>query len=1006
MTNEYKERVRDTDIAVIGMSGRFPGAPNLKQFWANLRDGAESVVALSDDVIAECGVPLEVLSKPNYVKTASVLEDIDLFAAEYFGIHPREAEAMDPQHRLLLELAVESLEDAACDPLRFQGRIGLFAGVGISTYAHFFQAFQSPWRYSADTLAAILQGNDKDYAVTRAAYKLGLRGPCVTVQTACSTSLVAVHLACQSLISQESDVCLAGGVYVRVPQTVGYLYEPGSILSPDGHCRAFDKSGRGTIFGSGAGLVVLKQLHKALADGDRVDAVIRGSAMNNDGSDKIGYTAPSIRGQAEAIAEALSMAEAEAGTISYIEAHGTGTELGDSIELQALREAFSTVEEEGVCAIGSVKTNVGHLNTAAGIAGLIKTVLALKNRVIPASLNCLEPNGELDSSPFMVNCESRPWIANGNPRRAGVSSFGIGGTNVHLVVEEAPDSPQTVPSSAPQVLTLSAKTTTALQAATFNLLNHLEGRTDDYLADTAHTLQTGRTQHSYRRAVVAASIAEAREQLQILADAAPESVQEAGSPRIAFLYPGQGAQYAGMGSEIYRSEPVFRERIDTGCAVAGDLIGVDLRETIFARGAEADLQLMRTRVTQPALLILQLALTAQLQSWGIRPDYMIGHSLGEYAAACAAGVIGFEDVVALVCERGRLMDELPGGVMLAVSLSEAEAGKYLSDKISLAAVNAGHSCVLSGAESAISRVEELLGQSGTASRRLHSSHAFHSPMMEPMLPAFDRFVRGISLRSPKIPYISNLTGNWITKQSCTRPEYWTAQIRGTVRFLDGVNKIVEQPEVHCLEVGPGRTLCGLVRQIEKRAKVIPAMQNEKPEAAMLRQAVSALWQFGAQVEWSGLHEQPRRRVELPGYAFERRSYWPKLQPSQSSFEGSPIAAGTLYPRPDISEDYVAPRTVIEKKIAGIWCEVLGMEKVGVNDNFFDLGGHSLLATQIVTRLDTIYQVDVPLQRIFESPTIETLAQLIEESLMSKMEGMSDEEVSQLLASMPETKETV
>ncbi|MCG8366961.1 MAG: type I polyketide synthase, partial [Pseudanabaenales cyanobacterium] len=729
-------------IAIIGMAGRFPGAKNLEEFWRNLRDGVESISFFSDPELEASGIDPALLRNPNYVKAGVLLEDKELFDAAFFGYPPRQAEIIDPQQRLFLECAWDALENAGYNSQTFEGRISVYGGAGINSYL-FLNLASNPDLIQSVGFTQIRHSNRQDNLATRVAYKLNLKGSALTVQTGCSTSLVAVHLACQSLLDHECHMALAGGVRIDSLEKAGYLYQAGGIASPDGHCRTFDAKAQGTIGGDGVGIVVLKRLEDAIADGDTIHAVIKGSAINNDGSDKVGYTAPSVNGQAAVIAEALAMGRSEAGTISYVEAHGTGTVLGDPIEIAALTEAFrATTNKKGFCAIGSVKTNIGHLDTAAGIAGLIKTVLALKHKQIPPSLHFETPNPKIDfaNSPFYANAALSEWQTNGMPRRAGVSSFGIGGTNAHVILEAAPVLGSSSPSRPWQLLILAAKTTSALETATTNLVKHCQTHLDLNLADAAYTLQIGRQAFDYRRMVVVQDLNDA---VKVLESQDPQRVftrfKESANRPVVFMFPGQGAQYVNMGRELYQTEPIFQEQVDRCCELLKSHLNVDLRTILYPSEEQAEAaaqQLKQTNLTQPALFVVEYALAQLWIAWGISPQAMIGHSIGEYVAACLSGVFSLEDALALVAARGRLMQQIPAGAMLAAPLSEQALESLLDKKLSLAANNGPTSCVVSGSTEAIDQFQEVLTQQGVECRRLYTSHAFHSQMMDSILEPF------------------------------------------------------------------------------------------------------------------------------------------------------------------------------------------------------------------------------------------------------------------------------
>src|SRR5689334_704855 len=673
-------------IAIVGMAGRFPGARNLDEFWRNLHDGVEAISSFSEEELRAAGIDSALLRDPAYVKAGGILEDIELFDASFFGINHREAEMMDPQHRVFLECAWEALENAGYNSDSYDARIGVYAGHGLTSYllSNLYSNRQSIWALSG---GQSLLGNEKDYLSTRVSYKLNLSGPSISVQTACSTSLVAVHLACQSLLNGECSMALAGGVTISVPQKAGYKYEEGGIMSPDGHCRTFDASAKGTVAGSGVGIVVLKRLEDALASGDTIHAVIKGSAINNDGSQKAGYTAPSIEGQAAVISEALHMAGVEAATIGYVEAHGTGTVLGDPIEVAALTQAFRAgTDAKEFCAIGSVKSAIGHADTAAGVAGLIKTVLALKHKQLPPSLHFEVPNPGIDfaDSPFYVNAKLGEWTSNGTPRRAGISSFGIGGTNAHVIVEEAPDGAAAGTVRPLHLITLSAKTAGALATSAGNLAAHLRQHPELNVADVAHTLQRGRKAFDHRLVVVCRDLDEAVAALEAQDARVVTSVQETNDHPVLFMFPGQGAQHPGMSAELYEVEPAFRKQIDLCSELLRPHLGCDLRSLLYPSQEnfdEAGERLKQTMFTQPALFVVEYALAKLWLSWGVRPRAMIGHSIGEYVAACLAGVLSLEDALMLVAMRGRLMQSTPPGAMIAVPLPDGELRPLLPEPL-------------------------------------------------------------------------------------------------------------------------------------------------------------------------------------------------------------------------------------------------------------------------------------------------------------------------------------
>lgn len=887
-------------IAIVGMAGRFPRAKNLDEFWQNLANGVESVSWFSDEELTASGIDPSLLKNPNYVKASAVLEDIDLFDAPFFDFNPTEAEITDPQHRLFLECAWSALENAGYDPQRYRGKTGVYGGASLNNY-YSFNSHRD--RLGSAQSYQTLIGNDKDFLTTRVSYKLNLTGPSITVQTACSTSLVATVLACQSLLNYQCDLALAGGVSIRVPQKAGYLHEPGGTLSPDGHCRAFDAEAGGMIMGNGVGVVALKRLSEAIADGDHIHAVIKGAAINNDGAGKVGYTAPSVDGQAEVIAEAMMLGEVEPETISYIQAHGTGTALGDPIEIAALNKVFrANTAKTGFCAIGSVKTNIGHLDAAAGVAGLIQTVLALKHKSIPPSLNFEQPNPEIDftNSPFYVNTKLRAWNAAGHTRRAGVSSLGIGGTNAHVVLEEAipPLLKEEKKGNKDFLLVISAKTESALETATDNLVEHLNKNPELDLADVAYTLQVGRKEFNYRRMVVGKNLEDVaialstREPQRVLTHCIQQNKHS-----IVFMFPGQGSQYVNMGRELYKTEPVFREWIDRCSELLEPELGLDVRSLIYPDDVKTfhRTSLRETQIAQPAIFAIEYALAQLWISWGIKPNAAIGHSIGEYVAATIAGVFSIEDALYLVAQRGKLMQQMPTGSMLAVSLSEIEVRELLTDELSLAASNADNLCVISGNDEAITRIAKELKDKSIECRHLHTSHAFHSPMMDDAIAPLQQELAKINLNPPQLPFISNVTGTWIAPEEATDPNYWARHARETVCFAAGITELLQDKDRILLEVGAGRTLSTLIRRNSTEAagqivlSSLPHPKDKVSDTAFILNMLGRLWLAGGEIDWGNFsaHEQ-RRRVPLPTYPFERQRYWldpvnsPSIPPLQDN----------------------------------------------------------------------------------------------------------------------------
>jgi phthiocerol/phenolphthiocerol synthesis type-I polyketide synthase E len=702
---DHKDQYPAHAIAIVGLAGRFPGASDLDAFWRNIREGVESLEDFSDEDLREAGVDPALSAQPQYVKRGTVLQESEHFDAAFFGLSPREAQVIDPQQRIFLECAWEALEHAGYAPGAIEAPVGVYAGASMNSYL-LAQILRNPALAAAVGGYQLMLGNDKDFLCTRVSYKLDLRGPSMTLQTACSTSLVAVQAACRALERHECDMALAGGVSLSFPQRGGYLYQEGMILSPDGHCRPFDADAKGTRPGAGAGIVVLKRLSDALADGDTIHAVIRGAAINNDGAGKAGYTAPSVDGQVEAIATAQILAGVEPRSIGYIEAHGTATPLGDPIEIMALRQVFEGgTDERGFCRLGSLKANLGHLDAAAGVAGLIKAVLVLKHRELPPLVNFQRPNPQLNlaDSPFTASAQAAPWPAGATPRRAGVSSFGIGGTNAHVVLEEAPEPAREPVEAGPQLIVLSARSEAALDAATDRLKQHLRNHPEASLRDVAWTLQTGRRAFAQRRVVAASSAAELIAALDAPQRAPVFSARHEGGERpVAFLFSGQGSQFAGMGAGLYAQHAVYRDAVDRCAGLLREPLGRDLRELLFAPAGDKTIN--ETRYAQPALFVTEYALALLWQSWGVRPAAMLGHSIGEYVAAHLAGVLSLDDALTLVAARGRLMQGMAPGGMAAVHMAEGPLRAWLTANapaLEIAAVNAPGLCAIAGPREAL-----------------------------------------------------------------------------------------------------------------------------------------------------------------------------------------------------------------------------------------------------------------------------------------------------------------
>jgi phthiocerol/phenolphthiocerol synthesis type-I polyketide synthase E len=980
-------------IAVVGMAGRFPGANDVSAFWSNLVRGEESIATLSEQELKAAGVADEVLTNPAYVRRAPLVDGVDEFDADFFGFPPLLARTLDPQHRLFLQCAWHALEDAGCDPAQFDGSIGVYGTSSPSGYLlHNLSSHQNQNGFMTAGLDFeqfnLFLHNDKDFLATRVSHQFNLRGPSLTVQTACSSSMVAIHLACQSLLSGECDMALAGGVSLCVPHHVGYWSSPGAMVSAVGHCRPFDVRADGTVFGSGVAMVALKPLQSAIDDGDRIHAVIRGSAINNDGSAKMGYAAPSPAAQADVIAEAHAVSDIDASTVSYVETHGTGTPLGDPIEVQGLRTAFalSQTPRPGPCVLGSVKSNIGHLEVAAGVVSLIKTILCLKNKAIPATLHFTSPNPELrlDETPFTVQSAFGPWKWDG-PLRAGVSSFGVGGTNVHVVLEEAPSETAAAhaETASPQVLLLSAKTAAALEESRAALATAIASPDGPELADVAFTLARRRKHNLAMAAVVhdrahAAAVLRAPEHDNVFVGASIDSGDnvESSSERVVFMFPGQGAQHVGMARGLYDTEPVFAENFDTCAAGFRNEMGIDLHAEIFG---DATTDLERIDRSQPALFTVEYALARLVETYGVRAGAYVGYSTGEYIAATLAGVFDLETAIKTVSLRARLMHESPPGAMVAVALGPNDVAEYLSPGVELSAVNDPGNCVVAGPKDQIRAFSQRLNERGIPVRRVRATHAFHSSSMDPMLAEFQDFLSRQELRAPHTPLLSNLTGTWMSDEQVTDPAHWARQISSTVRFADELDVVLTDPARVLVEVGPGGSLTGSAMRHPKwsgghravRLMRHPIQNTDDRDTFLL--GLGQLWAAGVQVDWAPSSQPKQQIVSLPGYPFARQRHW--VDPKPITWTDHPVGSHAL---PDIStngahlDGATNGQSHTEATLRQIWLRCLGVNSLDRNDNFFNLGGDSLISIAISTA-STTAGLDVSPQDLYEHPTLATLA---------------------------------
>jgi acyl transferase domain-containing protein len=995
MTDASYEPDDTLDIAIVGLAGRFPGASDVDELWRNAVAGRPGVSFFDDAELAGAGVPEVERRHPDYVPAYGILPSAEQFDAKFFGYSPRDASVLDPQQRLFLECAWHALEMSGHLVPAPGELVGVYAAASTSTYL-LHNLIGNP-AVAGVSEYELLMANDKDSLATRVAYHLDLRGPALTVQTACSSSLVAVHLAAQALLAQECDVALAGGVHIRVPMRSGYRYETGGIMSRDGHCHAFDARATGTVGGNGVATVVLRRLSDARRDGDTIHAVIKGSAVNNDGGVKIGFPAPSVDGQVAVIRAAHRIAGIAPETIGYVEAHGTGTGLGDQIELEALTRAFRRgTDRKRFCALGSVKALIGHLDVAAGVAGLIKAALAVRDGVLPPSPYLTQPHAGLDGGPFYANTGPAPWPELGPLRRAAVSSFGVGGTNAHVLLEQSAE-PAVAPSRRDAgVLVLSARTAGALSRLRAQLGAGLAAQPGLPLADVAYTLQATRRRFPHRLALVCADTGEAARLLTGDGAAVRTAVSHSEGQEVAFLFPGQGSQHPGMAAGLYRTEPVYASALNE-CA---DLLRehLDLHDVLRA---EAEV-LAQTRFTQPALFAVQYALARLWQSWGVRPAAMLGHSIGEYTAACLAGVFTLDTALNVVATRGRLMQERPAGAMLSVRLPAA-ALTELPDGIALAADNAPELSVVSGHAEAIAGFAKVLTARGVAVQPLRTSHAFHSAMMEPAAELFAAHLAGMDLQAPRIPMLSNVTGDWLRPEQATDPLYWAGQLRAPVRFGPCTAALLAAHRV-ILEVGPGTTLATLVRQQSGAgtATVVSSLGHparSRPDTVALNDAVGQLWLAGVDLDPAGGWAPERRsRVALPGYPFEPARYW--VDPAGvHTAEAETLSTATEQPRAGSETAEVIRR---------IWVELLGIPDIGPHDDFFELGGHSLLGTKVIARIRDAFDVELSPAALFEAPTAAELAATVQRltagpdlaALLDEIRAMSPDQIRAELADNP------
>jgi phthiocerol/phenolphthiocerol synthesis type-I polyketide synthase E len=952
-----------TRIAVIGLSCRLPGARDPETFWGNLVAGVDSVRTLEPEELTAWGEDPAALEHPAYVASCGVVDDVECFDAAFFGYPPAVAQIMDPQQRVFLECAWHALESSGHGPRSDGLRVGVFAGSAVSQHSSMVWAQRDRIPDLDDYQLLLVNGPEG--VATRTSYQLGLTGPSMGVQTACSTSLVAIHQACQALLDDECDMALAGGVSIPLPRS-GYRYRAGGIGSPDGRCRPFDASANGIVTSEGVGVVVLRRLADAVADGDPVRAVVLGSAVNNDGADKLGFYAPSVDGQAEVVRLAHLAAGIDPGTITYVEAHGTGTALGDPVEIAALARAFRlSTDRSGFCSIGSVKGNVGHTNTAAGVTGFIKTVLCLERARVPATAHYCAPNPELGlaDTPFRVSARLEEWPAGATPRRAGVSSFGIGGTNAHVVMEQASPAAPAGAGPAQQLLPISARSEAALGQMAADLAEHLRGHPEVELADVAFTLQVGRQAMPRRRFAV---VADRERAIAALSDRRSDASEATARERpLTLLFPGFGAQHVGMGRELYETTAAFRTELDRCAELLRPVLDVDLRSLLYPspeEAASAAERLPGPALGLPALVAVQHSLSRLCLHWGLTPSALLGHGAGELAAGVLAGALTLEDGLRLAAAWGRLAERSGAAVRLSVQLPEPEVRELLDGDLRLAAVDGPARCVVSGPEERVEAVRARLAERGTGTRRLPGRHALHSALLEPA-PAG---AGAVAAAPAAIPLVSGLSGGWFAAD----PGHWSRLLRETVRFGDGLATLFQEPDRVYLEVGPGGQLAAAANQHPGRPSdaavvaLLPDGPLEGSDRASALAAAGRLWLLGAPVAWANLHDGRRRRVPLPGYPFERQRHLVDLRHRELATAPPAAVAEPAAGAGDGGD--VVPGLAI------LFQEVLGVPSVGPDDDFFELGGDSLIATRLLSRVQETFEVELPQATVFERPTVAEL----------------------------------
>ncbi len=988
------------DIAIIGMAGKYPGSENIQQFWNHLVKGDELIHFYSNQELRDLGVLEETFNAENFVGAQSILESSENFDYAFFGYSKQEAMMMDPQIRVMHEVVWAGLEDSGYAPDNIKQKVGLYLSASDNLN----------WR--AATLLSnnelidpffLKQISNQKFISTLISYKLNFHGPSLYLDTGCSSSLVAIHMACRNLLLKECGVALAGGVSIDTGTHIGYYHEEGQVVSEDGHCKSFDSDSSGTISGDGAAVVVLKRLEDALKDNDRIYAVIRSSYTNNDGNRKVGYTAPSVKGQSECIKGAHKIAEVDSDSITYIEAHGTATRLGDPIEVEALNKAFG-YNKDHKCSLGSVKSNLGHLDAAAGVTGFIKATLAIQNKLIPATLHFNKPNPEInfESGPFYVSKESETWNEK-FPLRAGVSSFGIGGTNAHIVLEEIEKQRKKIIQKRPyHLIYFSAKTSLSLSQYQKELENTLINNPSISIADLSYTLLRGRSNFGYNKFLVCDSREGA---ISILNGTEKESLfssKRTPKNEVYFMFSGTGAQYLNMGKDILNTEPYFKKHVEKGVAILLELTGINFYDILYPKNSKGENSLIHEiEYTLPVIFIFGYALTQLFIFWGMRPKGMIGHSLGEYIAASISGVMSFETALKLVVIRSKLMSTAPKGKMLSVGLSEEELQEYIAEDCEISIINSPNSCVVSGTENAVNELLRVLEKEEISCSELKISIGAHSFLMDPILESYKEELDQVNFAKPEIPFISNVTGTWIKDEDACSADYWLKHLRAPVRFSDGIKSLLKEKEAVFLEIGPSNMLTNIFNQHGdynlNSSIVINTLRHPKEEIndqKYLTQKIGELKLQGIDLDWKNyFSEEDPSIISIPTYIFKKIVLPTKINPfanlklsdggvsfdweHENESEHEDEVIDDWGERSGLLVEYVAPDTILEEKLIELWKNFFHIESIGVLDSFFSLGGDSLKGYTMIKMVQKMFGIKLNLKDFYTKSTIRELAKEIE-----------------------------